>query len=148
MSRARLEERLAGLATMSPAQLRQEWRRTFRREVPPHSPDLLARAIAWQWQARVEGSLTTASRKRLEQLAIDSARITSANQSGSPLTPGTRIVREWNGRTLQVMVMESGFLFEDRQFRSLSQIATHVAGVKWSGPRFFGLTKVKSEARA
>ena len=56
------------------------------------------------------------------------------------LTPGTRLVREWNGQTISVEVIEDGFRYGDRIWRSLSEIARHVTGAHWSGPRFFGLT--------
>lgn len=52
---------------------------------------------------------------------------------------GTRLVREWHGRTCHVTVLEEGFLFEDRRYASLTQIARAVTGANWSGPRFFGL---------
>jgi hypothetical protein len=53
---------------------------------------------------------------------------------------GTRLVREWNGRTITVEVSDSGFVHAGRSWRSLSEIARHVTGAHWSGPRFFGLT--------
>lgn len=56
------------------------------------------------------------------------------------LTPGTRLVREWNGQTITVEVLEYGFRYADRTWRSLSEIARHVTDAHWSGPRFFGLT--------
>ena len=55
------------------------------------------------------------------------------------LKTGTRLVREWHGRTCHVTVLEEGFLFENRRYASLSQIARAVTGARWSGPRFFGL---------
>jgi hypothetical protein len=55
------------------------------------------------------------------------------------LKTGTRLVREWHGRTCHVAVLENSFLYEDQQYASLSQIARVVTGTKWSGPRFFGL---------
>jgi hypothetical protein len=49
-------------------------------------------------------------------------------------------VREWNGRTISVEVLDDGFAYANRVWRSLSEIARHVTGARWSGPRFFGLT--------
>ena len=43
---ARLAEELAALATMSPAQLRAEWRRVHKAPPPRVSTDLLLRGIA------------------------------------------------------------------------------------------------------
>jgi len=53
--------------------------------------------------------------------------------------PGTRLLREWNGKLHAVLVDDDGFLFDDRRFASLSHIAREITGAHWSGPRFFGL---------
>jgi hypothetical protein len=53
--------------------------------------------------------------------------------------PGTRLVREWNGRTHVVDVSEDGFVFDGKTYGSLSAIAKRITGAHWSGPRFFGL---------
>lgn len=136
-----LEQELAALGNMNPAQLRAEWRRVHRRETPPHSPDLMARAIAWKRQASLYGDLTSATRRTLDQLVRELGDGIVAGPLPSTLAPGTRLVRDWNGRTLHVLVTDSGFVFEHRHYRSLTQIARHVTGARWSGPRFFGLVK-------
>ena len=43
------------------------------------------------------------------------------------LKPGTRLVRSWHGRTVNVLVTEHGFEFDGRQYRSLSQISGEVS---------------------
>jgi hypothetical protein len=55
------------------------------------------------------------------------------------LAAGTRLVREWNGRTISVDVVGDGFVWNDVRYRSLSEIARTVTGTRWSGPRFFGI---------
>lgn len=137
---ANIKQELEALASLTPAQLRAEWRRVFRRDAPPHSPDLMTRAISWRLQARAQGDLTRSVRQRLAQLALQMEKGDSDCVVASPsLSPGTRLLREWNGRMLEVTVLEDGYLFEDRLYTSLSQIAEHVTGTHWSGPRFFGL---------
>ena len=61
--------------------------------------------------------------------------------SGGKLTtqPGTRLVREWQGRHYQVTVLASGFDYDGRIYSSLTAIAREITGISWSGPRFFGL---------
>jgi hypothetical protein len=54
---------------------------------------------------------------------------------------GTTLVRQWRGRTHNVLVCEDGFEYEGQRYRSLSVIAKWITGAHWSGPRFFGLTK-------
>jgi len=55
------------------------------------------------------------------------------------LSPGTRLVRDWNGRRHCVDVGDKGFIFDGKTYRSLSAIAEKITGAHWSGPRFFGL---------
>lgn len=55
------------------------------------------------------------------------------------LRPGARLLREWNGRTHVVDVIEGGFVYEAKVYRSLTAIAHQITGTHWSGPRFFGL---------
>lgn len=56
------------------------------------------------------------------------------------LTPGTRLVRDWHGVGHTVTVLEQGFAYGGKEWRSLSAIAKTITGAHWSGPRFFGLT--------
>ena len=55
------------------------------------------------------------------------------------LRAGTRLVREWNGRTISVEVVDDHFVWNDAPYRSLSEVARAVTGTRWSGPRFFGI---------
>lgn len=131
----RIDEQLAALATMSPVQLRAEWRRVYRSPVPCFTPDLLTRAIAWKLQEQHFGGLSTQLRK---QLSASGARPSAAAPS---LKAGTRLVRSWQNRTYSVLVTEDGLQFEGKTYRSLSVIASEITGTHWSGPRFFGLRK-------
>lgn len=53
--------------------------------------------------------------------------------------PGTRLMREWNGRMHVVDITENGILFDGKRYRSLTAVARRITGTHWSGPRFFGL---------
>jgi hypothetical protein len=133
-----LGERIEALRGLDTAKLRQEWQRVWKEPAPRLGHDLLRRGIAWKLQEQEHGGLTRSCTRELERLARQIER-------GKPLgiervaKPGTRLVRQWRGRTYHVAVMDEGFLFEDRRFSSLSQIAQVITGTKWSGPRFFGL---------
>lgn len=63
----------------------------------------------------------------------------SSSSGRTSLLPGARLVRDWNGRTHVVDVIEEGFVFEAKVHRSLTAIARQITGAHWSGPRFFGL---------
>jgi hypothetical protein len=55
--------------------------------------------------------------------------------------PGSRLIREWRGRTHTICVTDDGFEFQGKTYRSLTKITFDITGAHWSGPRFFGLTK-------
>lgn len=145
---ALLDEQLAALATMSPAQLRAEWRRVHQATPSPRlTTDLLVRGIAYRLQERIHGGLPTATVRELDRVAAQLAAGTDpARRSELRLRPGTRLVRSWQERTYTVLVTAEGYVMGDRQFTSLSQIAKAITGTEWSGPRFFGLGERKRAA--
>lgn len=117
---------------MSLVDLSAEWRRLHRQEPPRLHPDLMRHALAYAVQERVLGKLPARIARAL----------TSSPDAAPPparLTPGTQLIRIWNGRTIEVLVTDDGFSFEGRAYGSLSAIAREVTGAHWSGPRFFGL---------
>lgn len=136
-----IETVAALLASPLPA-LREEWRRHHpSTPLPDGLPrDLLVRTIAWQLQEREDGAMPAVLRRRLNKLAAQ------LEQSGSldierevSLKPGTKLIREWHGRTCRVLVLEEGYLYNDRRYASLSHVARAITGTRWSGPKFFGL---------
>ena len=56
------------------------------------------------------------------------------------VSAGTHLVREWNGRTYQVEVIDNGYRFDGKTYPSLTAITKRITGTHWSGLRFFGLT--------
>lgn len=130
---SRTDGQLERLATLSPAELREEWNNWFDSAVPRLPPDLMRHAIAHAMQEKAFGKLSRRIEKQISDPHLTPPR------SRMVIGPGTQLVRSWNNRTISVDVTESGFLFEGRAYRSLSSIAREVTGVQWSGPRFFGL---------
>ena len=78
--------------------------------------------------------------RQLDKFARGDTRgkVESAPRAPS-LEPGARLVREWNGVTHTVDVIDDGFEWQDQRYGSLSEIARLITGARWSGPRFFGL---------
>ena len=140
---ASLADDLAALATMSPAQLRSEWRRVYRASPPPLTPDLLLRGIAYRLQERVHGSVPPKTVKAIRRLAEQATRIAADPVAKVQVRSGTRLVRSWNGTTYSVLVTADGFMLGERRFASLSHVARAITGAHWSGPRFFGVKAAK-----
>ena len=140
---ASLTDDLAALATMSPAQLRSEWRRVYRASPPPLTPDLLLRGIAYRLQERVHGGVPPKTIKAIRRLAEQATRTAADPVAKVQVRPGTRLVRSWNGATYSVLVTADGFMLGERRFASLSHVARAITGTHWSGPRFFGVRAEK-----
>ncbi|HEX8415149.1 MAG TPA: DUF2924 domain-containing protein [Sphingomicrobium sp.] len=138
----RLENELAALVTMSPAQLRAEWLRVHKAPAPKATPDLLTRGIAYRLQVQAHGGLNSDAKRKLKQLAQQVSR--NGEITASPVIavkPGTRLVRDWGGTSHHVLILDDGYLYQEQRYSSLSEIARQITGAKWSGPRFFGLVK-------
>ena len=103
------------------------------------SRDLLIRAIAWRLQEEVCGGLSNSARRQLARHAQELRSSGSISVSSSAdLKPGTKLIREWQGRVHEVVIVEDGYVWSGKRYRSLSQIARIITGTRWSGPRFFG----------
>ncbi len=136
-----LDDELARIERMSKEMLREHWRRIHQKDPPPgFSAKLIRGALMFDVQAARYGGLSATARRKLERIALrldgdKSAPVLDA----APLTPGTRLIREWRGKRHVVEVLNEGFAYRGSVYGSLSEIARTITGAHWSGPRFFGL---------
>lgn len=141
MSSAELEREIGMLAGLPRADLVERWKELYRVDPPKGiSTRLMVRAIAYEMQARHYGGLRPAVVRQLDKIARGDTRGKAECAPRAPaLEPGARLVREWNGVTHTVDVIDDGFEWQDQRYGSLSEIARLITGARWSGPRFFGL---------
>ena len=57
---------------------------------------------------------------------------------------GTRLIREWKGVEHCVTVLDDGYEYQGRPFKSLSAVARTITGTRWNGLLFFGLKNQRS----
>lgn len=139
-AQSKLEARLAELETGSREALLPVWREVMKRPLPRRiSREMLVRILAWYIQAQAIGGYDASTRRRLKQAA--KGRVTPP--ASASLKPGTRLIREWNGISHTVDVVEGGAVWRGQRYRSLSAVARAITGARWSGPRFFGLVDRK-----
>ena len=153
---------LESLRRASMADLRKKYQEVFQEPTRCTHREHLFRRIAWRLQALAEGDLSERARGRANEIARDGdLRInaprdfftvggeqvqTTGDQNRRqqdrrlPLA-GALLTREWKGRTVLVEVLAKGFRHENRQYSSLSAIATAITGTRWNGLAFFGLTR-------
>ncbi|BBD40234.1 hypothetical protein Amn_51140 [Aminobacter sp. Y103A] len=160
----KLERELAALDTMSRSDLSACWQKQY--GCPPPDGmrrDLLLRSAGWHLQAKHLGGYSAETRRRLKSAktevsealarrrnppstgAVANEGVDITRRAADPkskrreVRPGARLIRDWNGKAYVVDVIEGGYVFEAKVYRSLTAIAGKITGAHWSGPRFFGL---------
>lgn len=153
--------RVEALRRLSIPELRREYSQVFGEPTNSSHKQYLFRRIAWQLQAQAEGGLSERAQLRAAQIADDAdLRVggpkgfwswpeegpvqpvpQSADRRDDRLPePGTLLKRRYQGNEIVVRVLERGFEYQARHYRSLSALARHITGTRWNGLLFFGLT--------
>jgi hypothetical protein len=156
-----IAEEIRKLPRMTVGQLRTRYEEVFGETTRSCNKTYLWRRIAWRIQEKAEGGLSERARRRAEELADESdlrTRLPREAFGAVPVprgrvmtvpmpppadgrlpTPGSVLRREYRGRVLEVIVLEKGFEFDGKVYRSLSAVAKAVTGSHWNGFSFFGL---------
>jgi hypothetical protein len=141
--------------------LKKRYQELFGEESKSSNKQFLFRRIAWRLQANAEGDLSERARRRAIDIADDrDLRIRAPQQFLAPAElgassvdrrrpskdsrlpgAGTLLTRRLGDRQIVVRVLNDGFEFESRRYRSLSAIAREVTGTRWNGLLFFGLAE-------
>jgi hypothetical protein len=129
---SKLQEEVDELETLDLEGLRAHWARHYGAPPSLRSVLILRMLLAWRLQADALGGLDLQTRKALRRKG-------RLRAEGLDLGIGARLTRTWQGRLVEVIVEAGGFRWDDRHYRSLSAVATAIAGSRWNGPRFFGL---------
>lgn len=159
-----VEREIVRLRELSLPQLKAEYQSVWGEPTRSNNKIFLIKRIAWRRQAAERGGLSEMARKRAAELASDlELRIRppkdvhaafdradgEAGSGAAPTStlppPGTRLVREYRGRRIEVEVLERGFVWDGREFSSLTAVAEAITGSAWNGRLFFGLTRRKGD---
>jgi len=134
--------RVAALPGKSTADLKQLWRELYDREPPPYNRPFLVKRLAYRIQELALGSLSARAEAKLKALVEEEDRRLKGKQpvrkADRPIS-GTRLIREWQGVEHTATVLDDGFEYQGRRYKSLSAIARAITNVRWNGPAFFGL---------
>jgi hypothetical protein len=142
---------------MNVSQLREEFLKVFGQETKSRNKQWLFKRIAWRIQELAEGGLSERAKKRAAELAND-ADLRLRPPKGVPVEPvakpkrdprlppiGTELKREFNGKTHVVTVVDAGFTYKGKPYKSLSAIAKQISGTAWNGFGFFGLLQKETK---
>jgi len=141
--------------------LKQRYQELFGEPSKSSNKQFLVRRIGWRLQANAEGGLSERARLRATEIADErdlrlrpprafqapSTSITNPFDRSQPPRdwrlppPGTLLTLRIGRRQIVVRILNAGFEYEFRRYRSLSAIAREVTGTRWNGVLFFGLAE-------
>lgn len=155
---AEIDMELDVLKRLSTARIQEKYRELFDvNELPCDNKAYLLKRIAYKLQERAYGGLSKKAKAKLDELILRydpvnnkalRPQVISAGQVVNSLPfmrdkrlpiPGTLIRRKYRGKELIVKVLEKGFEYNGKKYRSLTGIAQEVTGAHWSGFTFFNL---------
>jgi len=143
-ARESLANELSGVSSMGEAELHRLWRVRIGRIVPAHLPrGLFVRLLSYKLQEQALGGLDRSLRAQLKNAFRKDSKRSSVGDPSVRLKPGTVLVREHDGELHRVMVLQEGFAWSGKAYRSLSETAFAITGTKWNGRRFFGLDRAQ-----
>ncbi len=128
---AAVTQAVQGLEALDLAGLQALWKTRYGQATTLRSTAFLKSQLAWRMQAEALGGMDEAVLKMLAA--------TVKAERGPKLQSGSRLAREWKGRRIEVEVSDGRYVCDGVAYSSLSQVARAVTGVRWNGPRFFGL---------
>lgn len=134
---------LGRLVELPPEELKAEWVRRFGVPAPNLSSDLLRLGIGYKLQEQRRGGISRSTRILLRQVTSRAGETGDNKPMPRKLTPGTRLVRDWHGVGHTVVVLDDGFEYEGKRWKTLTAVARAITGAHWNGPLFFGLTRRK-----
>ena len=138
---------VAALPEKSTADLKQLWRELYDREPPPYNRPFLVKRLAYRIQELAMGGLSARAEAKLKALVEEEDRRVKGKapmRKGDRPISGTRLIREWQGVEHTATVLDDGFEYQGRKYKSLSAIARAITGTRWSGPLFWGLRNHRS----
>ncbi len=125
-----LADGLQSLEAMDLEGLRRAWRERYGEPPKLRAVDLLRRMLAWKIQVDAAGGVDPELKAALRQRGAP---------RGPAIAPGATLGREWRGVRHDVEIVAAGVLYQGEVHESLSAVARQITGVRWNGPRFFGL---------
>lgn len=122
----------------------KSWTKVYGRPPPKRTSNrLLTLSYHYHRQVALQGGLSKRTLRQLKAWANGDgpagAKTVSSDGLGS-VAPGTRLIREWNGKNHVVDIDGEAILYRGQTYTSLSAVARAITGARWSGPRFFEVT--------
>lgn len=137
-----LKEYLKGL---SKEELQEKWLKFFKSPAPEHlNKPYLIRQIAWCMEFK---TLPKETQKTIDKLIMQYSKTKTVKvydmkrAKKFDVKPGTKFVREYKSVKHEVTVVENGYSYNGKIYKSITAVAKAITGTGWNGKRFFGVAK-------
>ena len=130
--------------------LREDWEKCW--NLKPHksiSRQMLEASLEFKQNRQKGIGINAIEQMNLDRMVFEyrqSGKLASINKTDElNVKIGTRMIRVFNGQRHCVTVVENGFEHEGNIYKSLSAIASKIAGTRWNGWVFFGIKSGKKK---
>jgi hypothetical protein len=138
--------RISALKSMSTPELKEMWNDLFDAAPPAYNRRFLESRLAYRIQEIEYGGLKPDTLERLAALGdrLNASGKISVRRGNHdrPIT-GTKLIRQYKGVEHCVTVLDDGYEYQGRPYKSLSSVARAITGTAWNGWLFFGLRNHK-----
>ena len=147
---SRLLRQITEIKTLPMDALKARWEILIGGKPPAYNRTYLENRLIYRLQEIAYGGVAPETREQMATLleatghdaqGVQSRRVKQQvkQEQANRLLPGTRLVREWQGQTYQVLVTPRGYEMDGLPYRSLTAVAKAISGQHWNGWAFFGL---------
>jgi len=148
---------IMGLKGLSAEELLKRYEELFGKNAPSNNKTYLWRKLAYRIQELEYGGLSDQAKAQIAELLekydpINNKalrpQVVSAGKNVVSIPfmrdkrlpiPGTIIYKKYKGQDINVKVLDKGFEYKDKYYRSLTAIAFELTGAHWNGFSFFNL---------
>lgn len=137
------------------AEIQSKYKELFNQDPSSNNKVYLWRKIAYRNQELEFGGISAEAKNKLDELIqryepINNTLLRPENENtmGKKTSrtndrrlpiPGSIITKKYNGQKIMVKVLKNGFEYNGAIYKSLSSVASLIAGNHWNGYLFFGL---------
>ena len=101
-------------------------------------PNIFEKRIAeWERKYKLSPEVQRKINKLVEQ--YDQKQKIDKNNKVLSIADGTRLIREFKGKKYSVTVIQNGYEYDGKRYKSLTAIANEITGTRWNGKKFFGV---------
>lgn len=127
-------------------ELAEFWESKFGQAPFPYmSKIFISKYYIYTQQEKILGELNNNCKKQLDKLIAKYEKDKTINSNDiqktktAILPAGTKLIREFKGEKHEVKVLDNGYEYSGKIYKSLSAIANYITGTRWNGKVFFGV---------